>query len=474
MKIERAVMGDVDEIVRILDEATLKLLDEGNHQWEYPWYKKEIEKELEYQYVCRQQKRIIAVFSIKPLGLNYFDIEPGEKDYYLYRVMTAPEYQGKNLGKEIISFVKKICKRDKITIYLDCNAGDEKLKRFYKREGFYELGEFYGKDYRICAYCFHWKDTPFKNHIKNVTKKRKSEIRILRRVAFVVLAVALLFNIRSVIHLFDHRIQLTPSIMIEENTYWEDSEKALVSISKTLNSVGKVKKIVSKGQWPSHPLEAGGLPKSMLGEKVYQSTDKITVYVYDRKQLKYRAFVREFNVINNNFSNGLYDKLLIKCAPKGTVPLDKIPKDYSYEQAKKDKLAIMYLTDPQVKTENTEYMEAFLNDAQKKGKAYVRVTQMLDAVTGEGVNAGQQHNYYLDLFYYEKNYYIFVSREPNTLNSRFNYLVKTEIPYNETNTYNSYVLCQDNKDTTYQALMGRQDGSTLVVFIDMQEKKASD
>ncbi len=475
MKIERAVMEDLDEIVRILDEATLKLLEEGMHQWGYPWYKKEIEKELEYQYVIRQQKRIIAVFSIKPLELNYFEIEPGERDYYLYRVMTAPEYQGKNIGKEIIAFVKTLCRKDKITIYLDCYAGNEKLKKFYKKEGFYELGEYYGKDYRISAYRFHWKDTSFKNHIKNVTKKRKSEIRLFRRAAIAILVVVLLFNVRSVILLFDHRIPLTPAIMVEDYTYWEDSEKAMDTVSKTLESVGKVEKIVDKGRWPSHPMEAGGVPKSMLGEKVYQSYDKNTVYVYDQKRLKYRAFAREFTVKNNNYSNGFYDELLKKCAPEGTVPLDKIPEDYSFDQAKKDKLAIMYYTDTQIKAENSEYMDAFLEDAQKKGKAYVRVTQMLNmGIETQGTTI-QQGNLYLDLFYYEKNYYLFVSRDPNMNNARFNYLVQGEIPYSNGRTsYISYILCQDNKQTAYQYLMSQQAGNIMVVFIDVQEKKTTE
>ncbi|MGN6710012.1 GNAT family N-acetyltransferase, partial [Anaerocolumna jejuensis] len=159
MKIERAVFEDLDEIVNVLDEVTLKLLDEGIQQWKYPWYKENVKKELDYQYVVRKENKIIAVFSIRPLGKNNFMEEAGERDHYLYRIAIMPEFQGKKMGEAILQYVRKLCRKDKLNVYLDCYAGNDKLRKFYKKEGFYEVGNFSEKDYNISVFRFLWKDT---------------------------------------------------------------------------------------------------------------------------------------------------------------------------------------------------------------------------------------------------------------------------------------------------------------------------
>ncbi|WP_073588015.1 GNAT family N-acetyltransferase [Anaerocolumna xylanovorans] len=465
MRIEQAVSGDLDEIVSVLDEVTLKLLDEGIHQWKYPWYKEDVKKELDYQYVVKKQNKIIALFSIRPLGKNNFMAEAGEKDFYLYRVAVMPEFQNQQIEKEILGFVKKLCRHDKINIYFDCDYENEKQRQFYKTEGFYELGNFSEKDYYVSVYRFLREDTSAKNRFKNITRKRKRELRIVRKVVLAALLVVLLINFKTIIKLFDNRIHMTPAVMVGEFAYWRNEEADTAILPEDVIDTGEIKKIVDIDQWPDQPMEAVGIPPKMAGASVYQSGDLEKVYIYYPKQKQYLAFQKESTIANNNYKNGFYKKLLKNCASEDVIPLDKIPEDYTFEQAKKDKLAILYNINLEMKTEGKEYFAAFLKSAETKGKAYVRITQMI----GSDVKSYT----YIDLFYYKKNYYYFVSGNPDMYNARFSYLKAFELPGVDRTSGTIYLLCQsDTKTISHYTknTVDRTNNYALAFFIPGTEK----
>ncbi|SHJ74629.1 Ribosomal protein S18 acetylase RimI [Anaerocolumna jejuensis DSM 15929] len=463
MKIERAVFEDLDEIVNILDEVTLKLLDEGIQQWKYPWYKENVKKELDYQYVVRKENNIIAVFSIRPLGKNNFMEEAGDRDYYLYRIAIMPEFQGKKIGEAILQYVRKLCRKDKLNIYLDCYAGNDKLRKFYKKEGFYEVGNFSEKDYNITVFRFLWKDTAAKNRLRNITKKRKRELRIIRRAAVAVLLVVLMINSKSIIGFFDHRIQMTPAIVVGEFTYWRYGEESSRKLPSYAAEIGKIEKVVSKGQWPVHSMEAVGISANMIGKQVYQSSDKNDVYIYDHNQSAYITFKKDYLIDNNNYSNGLYEKLLKACTSKKVTPLDKIPSDYTLEQARKDKLAILNYKDLKAVSEGKESWEAFLEAVDKEGKAYIRIARM-----GE---VGQ--DFYIDLFYYKKNYYYFLSGNPDRYNDRYSYLLTEDLPQSENDIYTLYLLSQNNTKAVTDYLMNQAtDSNVALIFFQKKEEEA--
>lgn len=468
MRIERAVSENLDEIVSVLDEVTLKLLDKGIHQWKYPWYKKDVEKELEYQYVVKKQNKIIALFSIKPLGKNSFIAEAGEKDFYLYRIAVLPGLEQRLIEKEILRFVKRLCRSEKINIYFECDYENEKQRQFYKKEGFYELGNFLEQEY-VTVYRFLRKDTPAKNRYKNITKKRKRELRIARRGLLAVFLLFLLINVRTIIKLFDNGIHMTPAVMIGEFTYWRNEGADELLLPKDVLDAGKINKIVRKDRWPDQPMEAVGIPKGMAGEKVYLSSGLDMAYVYYSRQRKYLAFQKELTIINNNYKNGFYEMLLKNCAPEKTVPLDKIPSDATFEQVKKDKPAIWYDHSFQLQIEGEEYFKAFLKSTETEGKAYIRIVQTA------GIDMKSYHC--IDLFYYKKNYYYFVSNNPDLNNTRFSWLKTVSIPYDEKNAYTVYYLCQNDEGVGSDYFTGEdqnKSGRLLVVFIIPGEEKTSE
>lgn len=455
MRIEQAVAGDLDQIIEVLDEATLTLLNKGIPQWKYPWYQETVRKELKYQYVVKEYGRIIAVFSIKPLGDNNY-VTAGKADYYLYRIAILPEYQGKGVGHVILRHIQRRCHKEHKNIYLDCYYENKKLKSLYEKEGFRYQGNYQEKDYYISVYRYLWKDTPQKNRLRNEMVKRKKELRLLRRIALAVLALAFVLNINFFLNFLGGGIQMTPGVVVGEFTYWEDDNIAIGKSGLPVDAkeAGKVKKIVPGDEWPDRSLEAVGIPKNLRGEKVYLSSDNNFAYIYNRNKREYLIFNKELQAVNNNYSNGLYDKLLKACAAKGTIPIMEVPGNYTIEQAKEDKLPTYRVEEQKLVTEGSDYVDTFIQQAENKGKAFIRIARFLD----------DNKTVYMDIFYYKENYYFYLSDDPDRYNGRFTYLQTGDIVETDLNI-TAYVLCQSEQENLFNLLSEGTEDNILMVFV---------
>ena len=154
MEIGIGVLKDLDGILEVLNAVTKKLLDRKVYQWEYPWEAALIEGDIreKLQFTVKDDSRIIAVFSIKDTSGNAWEPENHSDQCYLYRIAVHPDAQGAGVGEAICTWVKTYAKNGNKTVYLDCWAGNEKLKTFYSKAGFDYLGDFPEEDYKISVY----------------------------------------------------------------------------------------------------------------------------------------------------------------------------------------------------------------------------------------------------------------------------------------------------------------------------------
>ncbi|KAE9377563.1 hypothetical protein N431DRAFT_434759 [Stipitochalara longipes BDJ] len=86
--------------------------------------------------------------------------------WYLHSLMLVPELQGQGLGRVFLRQVLNILELEiKISgrgiegvkggmIILDCWAGNDKLREFYKTVGFKFWGSFPEKDYEIAVFAW--------------------------------------------------------------------------------------------------------------------------------------------------------------------------------------------------------------------------------------------------------------------------------------------------------------------------------
>lgn len=152
-KIELADTGRTDEITELLNKVTLNLHEKGINQWTFPWDKDKLRTDIEerHVYVLMENDIVAGTFSMK--HIDKFEPVPIESSsMYLYRIAVLPEYQGNNLGMKIMQFACQASEKLRKSLYLDCWAGNKKLRSFYSGAGLEYLGDFPEEDYMISVF----------------------------------------------------------------------------------------------------------------------------------------------------------------------------------------------------------------------------------------------------------------------------------------------------------------------------------
>jgi GNAT superfamily N-acetyltransferase len=156
MEIRLATLNDQQQVLSVLNKVTLGLQKKGINQWDYPWHVDKIVSEIKnnHTYVLLMGKEIVGTFCIKDIDfLSQLTIN--SKSIYLSQIAILPEYQGNNLGLVIIEFACSFAIEVNKTIYLDCWAGNDKLKDFYLNTDFKYQGDFPEDDYFISIFKFN-------------------------------------------------------------------------------------------------------------------------------------------------------------------------------------------------------------------------------------------------------------------------------------------------------------------------------
>lgn len=150
-QIKKCTINDIQKLIALLNEVTLNLHNKNINQWDYPWTKEMLEEDIQHNnlYKVVYEDNLIATFSMKHLEENETILIKSDVNY-LYRIAILPENQGKGVGKEILNYCfKNLNERD---IYLDCWAGNDRLKDFYLKEGLKYIGDEKEEDYYISVF----------------------------------------------------------------------------------------------------------------------------------------------------------------------------------------------------------------------------------------------------------------------------------------------------------------------------------
>lgn len=124
MQLFTAKPADAAEIAAFLTKVTGKKVDEMKIQ-------EDIADKT--QYMVKQENRILAVFSIKPLG-------PSGR--LIYRIIVAENLRGKGIGSSILRVSKKRCEQSGNTLYAECPLRDDRLTHFLTKNGFTQMSSY--------------------------------------------------------------------------------------------------------------------------------------------------------------------------------------------------------------------------------------------------------------------------------------------------------------------------------------------
>ena len=152
--VELVRKDDINKVVKILDNVTEDLINKGINQWEYPWDREIIIRDIlgERVFLVNYKNQPIATFSIRSLNESDNEFYMNKKGKYLYRLAIMPSVQGLGLGSEILTYIREDYDFTHEDLYLDCWNGNEKLKHFYSKAGFEYLGDYKEEDYHISIF----------------------------------------------------------------------------------------------------------------------------------------------------------------------------------------------------------------------------------------------------------------------------------------------------------------------------------
>ncbi len=89
-----------------------------------------------------------------PLRAQWHLSTLSEPLWFLHALMLEPSVQGRGLGLDFLDGVRRLVTPAGGTIFLDCWAGNDKLRDFYRRAGFTFHGVYPFEDYEVAVFFY--------------------------------------------------------------------------------------------------------------------------------------------------------------------------------------------------------------------------------------------------------------------------------------------------------------------------------
>ena len=154
--------ADIDDIVSVSIRVQEALTASGSLQRIGPLARSTVSYAVEEGriYVAIDEPgRVIGCVMFRPIDEDYFAPSPDFNitDYpkpwwYLHSMMLLPEYQGSGHGLKLFEGVREILALHGGSGFLDCWAGNEKLRKFYAGTGCRYVATLPEEDYEIAVF----------------------------------------------------------------------------------------------------------------------------------------------------------------------------------------------------------------------------------------------------------------------------------------------------------------------------------
>lgn len=138
MEIRNSIIGDLDEIFRIYDEASAYKLKVGNKGWN-GFQLEQVQKEIaeNRHFVILEEGAIACTFLLSFHDDVIWKESANDTSIYIYRIATNPLFRGNSYVTKIVDWAKKYANdHGKKYIRLDTHSGNDKINSYYLRCGF--------------------------------------------------------------------------------------------------------------------------------------------------------------------------------------------------------------------------------------------------------------------------------------------------------------------------------------------------
>ncbi len=162
MKIRKANLEDIDNIMHMYNSCVSGMIDEGINQWDSTYPNKQIIlNDIKYStfFIVEINKEIVAGINIdKNQDNTYKSIKWYDKSnsfLVVHRLAVKKEYWNKKIGKKLMLFTEELVINNKLnSIRLDTYSGNPKAMEFYTRLGYKKMGSIQLKINKDHYFCF--------------------------------------------------------------------------------------------------------------------------------------------------------------------------------------------------------------------------------------------------------------------------------------------------------------------------------
>lgn len=149
--IRKAVRNDIDEMIRIIDQAKAYLKEQGVDQWQDGYPNKEVLLEdikQGYSYVL-EDGPILGTMCFKVADdSDYVRIDGKwlcEESYgVIHRIAIDDKYKGEGRAREFLEYAIKACRESHaVSLRIDTHQDNHSMRRFLEKNGFIECGMIY-------------------------------------------------------------------------------------------------------------------------------------------------------------------------------------------------------------------------------------------------------------------------------------------------------------------------------------------
>ncbi|MBL1226327.1 GNAT family N-acetyltransferase [Enterococcus sp. BWR-S5] len=128
--IRKAEIADIEDLLQLYNEATLKLINQGINQWSYPWDEETMADLLPQLVVLENNRQLIGAMVISEKA-HFNTYSFGKPALFLEKIVIHPRMQGKKISGQLFDFARVQGELVKKAVYFDCWAGNEKLITYY-------------------------------------------------------------------------------------------------------------------------------------------------------------------------------------------------------------------------------------------------------------------------------------------------------------------------------------------------------
>ena len=152
MNVKRAGAGEVDKVVAVLSEAAAWLRSRGIEQWPDPYPAEWVAASVERgeTYLARENGTVVGTVTLRWTDRAFWGEQPPVAGY-VHGLAVRREFAGR--GPELLTWAEqRVRSEGRELLRLDCRTDNERLRRYYARQGFEHRGDTTVDDFRTSLY----------------------------------------------------------------------------------------------------------------------------------------------------------------------------------------------------------------------------------------------------------------------------------------------------------------------------------